>query len=107
MMKATIGMLAVLGLLAACAAPAPTAWEKPGVSGAEVKKDAARCRAFASSEAERKYQRDNPTEDSGIGGPGSSFQNTMAANDAALFRNKVYNDCMALHGYQKMGAAKP
>lgn len=102
--KVGIGMVAALGFLAACAAPAQ--WEKPGVTGGEASKAAAQCRAFASHEAERKYQRDNPVEDRGYGGPADSFQNTMAINDAALFRNKVYNECMESHGYKRMGGAK-
>ena len=104
-MRIGMAMVAALAGLAACAAPVQ--WEKPGVSGAEARKDTAQCRSFASSEAERRYGRDNPREDFGTDGPADRFQGTMARNDAVLFQNRVFNECMASQGYRKAGSAKP
>lgn len=100
--KATIGMLAALGVLAGCAVqPQWQQWEKAGVTDSAVKRDSADCQSFANAEADRHYGRDYPAEGQGIVGPGANFQGTMARNDAVFFQKKVYNDCMTSHGYKK------
>lgn len=106
-MTRKIGMVALLGLLVACAAPAPV-WEKPGASAAEVKRFTQNCQAFAAAESDRRYRYDNPREGSGLAGPGDSFQATMVGNEALIFKNRVFNECMETQGYRKIGAtAKP
>lgn len=100
-----MAVVAALAGLAACAAPVQ--WEKPNVTGAEVRKDTAQCRSFASSEAERKYGRDIRADDGAVDGPANRFQGTMARNDAVLFQNRVFNECMASQGYRKVGDGKP
>lgn len=99
-----IGMVALLVLLGACAAPAP-AWEKPGASNAEVKRHTQACQAFAAAEADRRYRRDYPERSGAAAGPGDAFAATMAGNEAVLFRNRVFDECMQSHGYRKAGAA--
>lgn len=105
-MTRRIGWVALLGLLGACAAPAP-AWEKAGASAVEVKRFTQNCQAFAAAEADRRYRYDYPRETGGSAGPGDSFRATMVGNEALLFKNKVFNECMESHGYRKVGAAKP
>ncbi|WP_316978102.1 hypothetical protein [Shumkonia mesophila] len=103
-MTRTIVMVALAGLLCACAAPAPT-WEKPGTGAAEAKRFTQNCQAFAAVEADRRYRYDYPRETGGPMGPGDRFQATMADNEASLFKNRVFNECMQSHGYRKAGAA--
>lgn len=97
-------MAAMFGLLGACAAP-PPAWEKPGASAAEVKRHTQSCQAFAAAEADRRYRNDYPRDGSGPTGPGDAFQATMVGNEAALFKNKVFNECMQTYGYRRVGSA--
>ncbi len=103
-MRRKIGMVALAAVLGACAAPAPT-WEKQGASAAEVKRFTQNCQAFAAAEADRRYRYEYPRETVGPAGPGDSFQATMVGNEALLFKNKVFNECMETHGYRKAGAA--
>jgi|GEM_PF-5076349 hypothetical protein len=103
-MRWKIGLVVLLGFAGACAAPAPS-WEKPGAGAAEVKRHTQSCQAFAAAEAERKYRHDYPREGSEPGGPGDTFQAAMAGNEAALFKNRVFNECMQTFGYRKAGAA--
>ena len=104
-MAIRMGLIAaVVGLLGACATP-PPAWEKPGASAAEVKRYTHSCQAFAAAEAERRYRHEYPREASGLTGPGDAFQATMVGNDAALFKNKVFSECMQTYGFRRIGAA--
>jgi len=102
-----IGTAALLALLGACAAPG-AAWEKPGAGDAETKSHARACQAFAAAEADRRYRHDYPERAGVAEGPGDAFAATMAGNEAVLFRNRVFEQCMQTHGYRKAGAtAKP
>lgn len=108
MRRTLLGALVLAGLLGGCAAPAPS-WQKAGVTDGEVRRDLAACRGFAASEADRRYQRDNPAGEVAAGTgrdtPAEAFESTMATNEAVLFRDRVLTECMEEKGYRKVIAS--
>ena len=92
----------VLLVLAPAGCAAPSQWENPMVSADAWRRDQAACRAYATGEAERRYARDNPSDDATGTGAGGGFAADMARYEALKTRDALVAECMRGRGYVKV-----
>jgi hypothetical protein len=83
--------------IAACEAPTPASWQKPGAGEAVVAKDTAECRDAAEQEAELRYPRGFTTPT--LSGPGLAMTQQRDNTDRANAVTAAFNTCMRERGY--------
>ena len=95
-----IAMLALFELgIAACSAPTPTSWQKPGADEQTIARDTANCRVTAQAEALRQYPQGAGSP--GMGAAGLAASQQQDETNRTIVEAARLNDCMAGRGYKR------
>ena len=99
--KGSVGIVAVVLLAAACAAPAH--WQHSGLPDDQWRRDEATCKRQAARKVEEEAaRRDTLAGDSALG-RGAAYDSTMARVEAARRQRTLVSRCMTARGYRKAG----